>query len=64
MSRNWKLPAKLPSRNCGAPKLVLYDLTSQHMLCTSYTEIFMVQEGVDRTFGSLDPILGESTESV
>ncbi len=41
---------------------VLYDLTSQHTLYASYTEIFQPQEERDRNLSYLDPIVGESTE--
>lgn len=41
---------------------VLYDLTSNHRLYASYTEIFQPQEAQDRNGEFLDPITGQSSE--
>lgn len=41
---------------------VLYDLTAQHTLYASYTEIFQPQEQRDRNLTNLGPIIGESME--
>lgn len=41
---------------------VLYDLTDQHRLYASYTEIFQPQDAQDRNGAFLDPIVGQSSE--
>jgi len=40
----------------------LYDLTEQHRVYASYTEIFKPQNNQDINFNYLDPIVGESKE--